>query len=358
MDLKSGQFLQYGDQIVTLDLHAGGEPIRLVIDGLPPIPGETTNDKRLYVGEHLDHIRLLLTREPRGHRDMFAGIITDAVSEDGDFGIVFMDPRRYPYMCGHGTIGAVTAFLEMGWLEVREPETVVTVDAPAGPVRARARLQAPRRTGGPGGVESVAIELESAFVFSEHQVLDVPGWGSLTLDVAFAGGFGLLISNEQVGLALTPENAPALARCGMAAIAAANRQLEVQHPTRLYMDTVDSAEFYDPCQDAEGRGKNAVIYGEGHIDRSACGTGTSIKMALLHQRGQLDVGERYVNQSILGTTFEGCILRETTVGEAAAGSGATFPAIVPEIRGTAHVIGLHRFTATPEDPFPEGFLVG
>ncbi|MGD2177267.1 MAG: proline racemase family protein, partial [Anaerolineae bacterium] len=222
MDLKSGPILQSEEQLVTLDLHAGGEPIRLVIDGLPPIPGDTMNDKRLYVGEHHDHVRLLLTREPRGHRDMFAGIITDPVNEDGDFGVVFMDPRRYPYMCGHGTIGAVTAFVEMGWVEAQEAETQgmdipVTIDAPAGPVRARARLQEPRRPGGPRRVESVAIELESAFVFSEHQALDVHGWGRLTVDVAFAGGFGLLISNEQIGVSLAPENASALARCGMAA---------------------------------------------------------------------------------------------------------------------------------------------
>jgi proline racemase/trans-L-3-hydroxyproline dehydratase len=143
----------------------------------------------------------------------------------------------------------------------------------------------------------------------------------------------------------------------MAAIAAANQQLEVQHPTRPYMDSVDSAEFYDRSRDAEGRGKNAMIYGEGHVDRSACGTGTSIKMALLHRRGQLDVGERYVNESILGTTFEGRILRETAVGDPAGGPGRSFLGIVPEIRGTACITGLHRFTVMPGDPFPEGFLI-
>jgi proline racemase len=360
MDLSA--FLSLEDQLVTLDLHAGGEPVRLLIDGLPPIPGDTINDKRLYTCHHLDHVRLLLTREPRGHRDMFAGIITEPVSQEGDFGIVFMDPRRYPYMCGHGTIGAVTAFIEMGWLKVRGAdapglEIPVTIDAPAGPVRARARLRAPRPSCARQRVESVAIELESAFVFSQHRPLDVPGWGTIVVDVAFAGGFGLLISNDQVGLSLTPENASALARCGMAAIQAANRQLKVYHPTRPYINTVDSAEFYDPGYHAVGRGKNAMIYGEGHVDRSACGTGTAIKMALLHRRGRLDVGAKYVNESILGTTFEGCILRETTVGAPAAGADDTFPGIVPQIRGTAHITGLHRFTVTPEDPFPEGFLI-
>jgi proline racemase len=289
---------------------------------------------------------------------MFAGIVTDPVSADGDFGIVFMDPRRYPYMCGHGTIGAVTAFLEMGWLErVPSETTVVTVDAPAGPVRARPLLHPRPAPGGRGRVESVAIQLESAFVFAQDQVLDVPNRGTIRLDVAFAGGFGLLISNEQIGVPIAPENGLELARFGMAAIEAANQQLEVRHPTRPYMDTVDSAEIYDPRADAHGRGKNAMIYGEGHVDRSACGTGTSIKMALLHRRGQLDVGDTYLNESILGTTFEGRILRETTIGARSDGPTRMFPAIVPEIRGSAHVTGLHRFTVTPSDPFPTGFRI-
>lgn len=353
MDLDTSRFLELDDQIVTLDLHAGGEPIRLLIDGLPPIPGTTMNDKRLYVAEHLDHLRLLLTREPRGHRDMFAGILTDPVSEDGDVGIIFMDPRRYPYMCGHGTIGAVTASLEMGWLEACEPETFVTVDAPAGPVRARARLRVVR----PGScdptwnprVESVAIELESAFVLSPNQILDVPGWGRITVDLAYAGGFGLLISNEEVGLRVTPENAGRLIALGMAAIEAANDQLAVQHPTRPYVDTVDSAEIYDGRFDLHRRGKNAMIYGAGHVDRSACGTGTAIKMALLHHRGQLRLGETYVNEGILGTTFHGRLTAETRVGD--------LRAVVPEVSGSAYITGLHRFVLERRDPFPEGFLL-
>jgi proline racemase len=352
-------FSQLGDVFTTLDLHAGGEPIRLLIDGLPPIPGQTINDKRLVLGERFDHIRLLLTQEPRGHRDMFAAVVTDPVSEGGDFGIVFMDARRYPYMCGHGTIGAVTAFIEMGWLEAEGAEAVVVVDSPSGPVVARARVT--KRDNGRPRVESVAIQLESAFALLLDRPLQVPGLGELLVDVVYAGGFFVMVSNQELcrpeaapprqrePLALVPENAPQLIHLGMAITEAANRQLDVQHPTRAYIDTIDVVEFYDPRGDAEGRGRNAVIYGEGHIDRSACGTGTSAKMALLHRRGDLDVDEQFTNQSPLGSTFEGRIVEETFVG--------AIPAIVPEIRGTAHVTGLHRFVVTPHDPFPQGFLI-
>ncbi len=362
MHLDTRSFEPFENQLTTLDLHAGGEPIRLLIGGLPPIPGQTINDKRLYLGDHLDHVRLLLTREPRGHRDMFAAVITEPVREDGDFGIVFMDARRYPYMCGHGTIGAVTAFIEMGWLEVdrlgaREAPVPVVVDSPSGPIVAQARV-ATREDGRPR-VESVAIQLESAFAFMLDRPLEVPGLGEITVDVVFAGGFFAMVSNRELGraggsaggapLPLTPKNAPELIRLGMAITEAANQQLDVRHPTRSYIDTVDVVEFYDPREDAEGRGHNAVIYGERHIDRSACGTGTSAKMALLHRRGRLSAGETFVNQSPLGSTFQGRIVEETTVGP--------HPAIVPEIRGTAHVTGLHRFVVTPDDPFPRGFLI-
>jgi proline racemase len=197
------------------------------------------------------------------------------------------------------------------------------------------------------------------------QPLEVSGLGRITVDVSFAGGFFVMITADQIGLALTPENAPELVRWGVAAIEAGNQQLKVRHPTRTYINTIDVAEFYDPTGHPEGRGKNFVVLGEGHVDRSPCGTGTSAKMALLHHRGELAVGQTFINQGLLGTTFEGRIVEETTVGDPSAlrlrsgqaGSESVLPAIVPEIRGTAHITGLHRFVVTPGDPFPEGFLI-
>jgi proline racemase len=366
MQLDTQTFSKFENQIVTVDSHTAGEPTRLVIGGLPLIQGRTINDKRLYISENLDHVRLLLTREPRGHRDMLAAIVTEPVSEEADFGLVFMDARRYPYMCGHGTIGAVTTFLEMGWLAYQEPETVVVVDSPSGPICARARV---KRADGRPRVESVAFQMESAFAFLLDQSLEVPELGRLTVDVSFAGGFFVMVAADQIGSkrsgSLTPENAPELARWGMAVIEAGNRQLRVQHPTRTYINTIDVVEFYDPIGHPQARGKNFVVYGEGHVDRSPCGTGTCAKMALLHRRGELAVGRTFVNEGLLGTTFEGRIVEETTVGDPSnprlrsgqAGSGHCLPAIVPEIRGTAYLTGLHRFVVTPGDPFPEGFLI-
>jgi len=347
MHLDTKIFSTFENQILTIDLHVAGEPLRLIIDGIPAITGTTMNEKRLYFGKNFDHIRLLLTKEPRGYRDMFAGIVTKPVSGEAHFGIVFMDARRYPYMCGHGIIGAVTAFIEMGWLGAKETELQMVVDTPSGSVCCSAHVG--EMVDGRLRVESVAFQLESAFAFLLDQSLEIPDYGQFTVDVAYAGGFFIMVPIEQTGLTLTSDNAHKLACLGMAAIDAGNQQLKVQHPLFPYINTIDVVEFYEPFNKSLMRGKNIVILGEGHVDRSPCGTGTSAKLALLHSRGELQLGQTLVNEGILGTTFEGRILHEINVGG--------IPAIVPEIRGSAYITGLHRFVFRPNDPFPEGFLV-
>ncbi len=333
------------DQIITIDSHTAGEPTRLIVGGVPPIPGQTVADKRLYLIREWDHIRLQLTREPRGHRDMIAALVTEPVSEGADFGLIYMDARRYPYLCGHATIGAVTTLIEARAVEAVEPETLVTIDTPSGPATATAHVQG-------GRVESVTIQLAPSFVYGEHQPLDVPGLGRIEVDTVCVGGFFAMVSADQIGLELKPENSKRLIELGMTIIDEANAQLTVRHPTRPEVTTVDVTEFYTAgsADDNHGpKGSSAVIYGASHIDRSPCGTGTSAKMALLHHRGQLALNRTYVNTGILGTTFEGRLVAETMVGD--------LPAVVPQVRGSAHITGVHRFAVTPDDPFPEGFLI-
>lgn len=342
----------FSDSILTVDSHVGGEPARLVVGGLPPIPGNTTNDKRLYLSENLDHVRLLLNREPRGHRDMFSAVIMEPESEGAAFGMVYMDAKRYPYLCGHATIAAVSAFIELGLLEAQEPETEVMVDTPSGPWHTVAHVRRnPEGDGIPFAVDSVYLRPEPTFAYLLEQPLEVPGLGRIEVDVSFAGGFFVMVDAQKVGLELTRDNASRLSRIGMEIITAGNRQLSVRHPKMTYIDTIDVVEFYDPSGHAEGRGKNAVVLGEGHVDRSPCGSGTCAKLALLHKRGELKVGEPFVNEGLMGATFEARILGETTVGEPG------LPAVLPEVGGRAHMTGLHRFIITPDDPYREGFLV-
>ena len=347
VQLNTHIFDTFDNQITTLDLHVAGEPIRLIIDGLSPIPGQTMNEKRLFMQEQHDQVRQLIIQEPRGHREMFAGIFTEPVSDEGRFGMVFMDTRYYPYMCGHGMIGAVTAFIEMDQMAVEAGETHIIADTPAGPVTTCALVKI--LPDGQKRVTSVSVQMESAFVSDLDQSLDVPDYGRVTVHVVFAGGFFVMVPADQIGLSLTPENAPELARLGMSIMEEGNKQLTVRHPERSYIKTIDVVEFFDTRDHSTNRGKNVVILGEGQVDRSPCGTGTSAKLALLHRMGQLSMGETFVNEGLSGITFEGRIVSEISVGG--------IPGIVPEIRGSAHITGLHRFVLTPDDPFPYGFLI-
>ncbi|MCF8063275.1 MAG: proline racemase family protein [Deltaproteobacteria bacterium] len=347
MKLDLSRVTARGAGLLTVDLHAAGEPLRLVVGGLPPMPGRTMQDKRTHLSEHLDRVRLLLTREPRGHRDMFAAAVTEPVSDGAAFGLVFMDARRYPYMCGHGVMAAVTAFVELGWARADGDPPVVGVDTPAGMVKAFPRIR--KDETGVARVESVAVEMGPAFVLEQERELAVPGYGSIPVDVVFAGGFFVLASIERLGAAVSPDRSSELARLGMSLIEAGNRRLRVRHPERDDIRTVDVAAIYDPAGHGEHRGRGCVVLGEGHVDRSPCGTGTSAKMALLHRRGELPVGRVFENAGLTNIPFQGRIVRETEVGG--------IPAVVPEIRGSAWITGFHRFVTSPDDPFPEGFLV-
>jgi proline racemase len=332
---------EYPDRLRTIDSHTAGEPTRLIIGGIPVLPGETVADKRRHLMQEWDHVRLQLTREPRGHRDMLAALVTEPTTPGAAFGLIYMDARRYPYLCGHATIGAVTSLIEAGTVEAVEPDTTVVVDTPSGPMETRARVCE-------GKVEWVAMQAVPSFVHGEDLPLDVPGLGEISVDTVCVGGFFAMVSAEQIGVALTVDNADALIELGMTIIRAANEQLTVRHPSRPEVTTVDVTEFYAPGEDPS-TGVSAVVYGESHIDRSPCGTGTSAKMTLLHRRGQLGLNQLYVNAGILGTAFEGRLVAETRVGD--------LPAVVPEVRGSAQVTGVHEFVLDPRDPFPHGFLL-
>ena len=333
---------RYPNRIITIDSHIAGEPARLIVGGMDPLPGETMQNKREYFMEHYDHIRLLLTREPRGHRDMFAACVTEPVTPGARFGLIYMDARRYPYLCGHATMGAVMTMIEAGAIEPDSEESQVIVDTPSGPMQATAYMHN-------GRVESVAIRMVPSFVYGDNETLSIREFGQLEVATVCVGGFFVMVSTDQIGLDFSLPNRRLLRELGMQLIQEANLQLTVRHPTRPEVKTVDVTEFYDPSSDAQGKGKSMVILGEGHMDRSPCGTGTAAKMTLLHHRGQFGVGDTYMNTSPLGTTFQGRLVEETRLGDTMA--------VVAEVRGSAYITGVHDFIIDPKDPFQEGFLL-
>ena len=334
---------RFPSRLATIDSHTAGEPTRLIINGVGPVPGKTMEEKYRYFINNLDHVRLQLTREPRGHRGMMAALVTEPTTDGADFGLIYMDARRYPYLCGHATIGAVTTLIETGMLQLSNAmETTVIVDTPSGPMKTTAFIE-------DGKVESVAIQMVPSFVYRTNETLHVPDLGKIFVDTVCVGGFFAMISSDQIGLELIPKNGPKLIELGMTIIDMANQQLEVRHPLRPEVTTVDVAEFYDPSEHDQGLGKNVVIYGEAHMDRSPCGTGTAAKLTLLHQNGQMGLNQPFRNLSPLGSTFNAQIVGETMIGD--------LDSVVVEIRGSAHITGIHEFILDPQDPFPKGFLI-
>jgi proline racemase len=329
------------ERIVTIDSHTQGEPTRLIVGGVDGLFGETMQEKKDAFARKYDHVRLLLTREPRGHRDMFAAAVTDPVSERAHFGLIFMDAHRYPYLCGHATIGAVTTLIETGALLISDGETVITVDTPSGSVEALASVAN-------GRVMSVALDMVPSFVMGTGYKLIVPSHGTITVDLVCVGGFFAMVDAKEINVPLLADQSTFLATLGMAIIEAANQQLTVHHPQRPEVKTVDVVEFYEE-DTRSGSGRSIVIYGESHVDRSPCGTGTSAKMTLLHHRGKLKPDTEYKNYSPLGTCFHGSVKETDHVG--------SYPAVIARIEGNAHITGYHHFAIDSRDPFPQGFLL-
>ena len=338
--LKHGFDSRYSEQYITVDSHTQGEPTRLLISSELDLSGNTIKEKRDHFIERYDYLRLLLTREPRGHRDMFAAVVTEPVSPEAHFGIIYMDARRYPYLCGHGTIGAVTALIETGVIQAEEGDSILSIDTPSGLLQAHTRVIN-------GRVESVGLDMVPSFVLESGCTVDIPGFGRVPVDLVCVGGVFAMISASAIDIELIPANSKRLISLGMAIIEAANQQLSAYHPERPEVDTIDVAEFYEETGTDEGR--SVVVYGEAHMDRSPCGTGTTAKITLLHHQNSLQPGQLYRNSSPLGTVFEGEIVHQLPVGP--------FNGIIARIRGNAVITGYHHFVVDPNDPFPKGFLL-
>jgi len=330
--------------ISTIDSHTAGEGTRLVMSGLPPIPGQTMAEKLAYAEEHLSWVPGLLLLEPRGHKDLFGAILVPPCSPTADIGALFMDTKHYEPMCGHAVIGIVTTLLEIGMFEMVEPETLITLDTPSGPVRAHAQIM-------DGYVLAVSFENIPSFIYRSEVTLKVPEVGDLVVDVVFGGLFFVLVNARHLDIELIPDNAARLADLGMRILAAANEQVPVRHPELPHIDKIIDLRFYVELVSEGVDSRNVVILGDHMVDRSPCGTGTCAEVALRYARGQLGIGEPFVTESIIGTRFTGQVIAETQVGR----GSEVFPAVIPKVTGSAYITGLHQFVLDGEDPFPEGF---
>jgi len=328
----------------AIDSHTGGEPARIIIKGLPEIPGNSMAEKKQYLHDNLDVLRTSLMYEPRGHNDMFGAYFLPPTIPEAEIGIVFIDGGGYLNMCGHNTIAAVTVAIETGMIKDEGNATQeVVLETPAGLVTATAYFDEDR------DVYEVSFANVESFLYKENVKINVDGVGEITLDVSFGGSFFAILDAKELGLKVVPENASKLSALAMKIMHAANEQIEVQHPTLSHIKSIDLVEIFDEATHPEANYKNVVVFGEGQLDRSPCGTGTSAKMATLHSKGELKLGEPFVYESILGTLFKGEIIEETEV--------AGIKAIIPVIAGSSYITGYNNIIVDPKDPVKDGFML-
>jgi proline racemase len=327
--------------ITVVGCHAGGEVGNVIVGGVLPPPGATVFEQMQSLRAD-DSLRRLLLREPRGSVAVHANLVVPATQPGCDAGFIIMEPTEYPAMSGSNTICVATVLLETGMVELREPETVLRLEAPAGIVEVRAACRA-------GRVESVELTNVPAFVEHLGAALEVEGLGTIAVDVAFGGMWYAIADASTLGFELVPAEARELSRVGELIRVAARERLPCVHPENPAIAGVSIVQIAEPWRGLGEVTRNAVVVAPGRLDRSATGTGLSARMAVLHAQGLMRVGDSMTHASPIGSTFEGRIVSETTVGDR--------PAIVPAIRGSAWITGITQVFVDPDDPFPEGYLL-
>jgi trans-L-3-hydroxyproline dehydratase len=333
-------------RITTLDMHAAGEPLRIVTGGMAAPRGDTILERRRYMREHLDHVRHALMWEPRGHYDMYGAITTPPVSNGADLGVLFMHNEGYSTMCGHGIIALVTALIETEALPARGHETPVTLDTPAGVVRATAHLD------DAGRVERVSFLNVPSFVYANDVVLRLPDFGDIPVDIIFGGAFYALLPAERLGLELTATNVTELVTAAESLKRAVNDKMPIAHPLEPDLGFLYGTILTGLPEDPAHHSRNICVFANAEVDRSPTGTGVSGRVAHLHARGELALGDEIMVESILGarSVFGGRAVETTRVGP--------HEAVVPEVSGTAFITGRSEFLVDPRDSLGGGFLLG
>jgi proline racemase len=349
-------------RIRTIDAHAAGEPLRLVVEGMPAPEGRTMLEKRAWAMKRLDHLRKALILEPRGHTDMYGALLTEPTSPDSQAGVLFMHNEGWSTMCGHGIIAVTTMAIERGliWLAPPEPNGVggsepgnpdgvkptsvqIRYDTPAGPVQARAHLS---HYGDSVRVESVAFRNVASFVFEPSLTVAIGG-RKIPVDVAFGGAFYAIVDAEAAGVPIDAAHLPELRKLGMTIAREVEKLRSVVHPTDPGLQGIYGTIFTAPAQLPDAHLRNVTIFADAEVDRSPCGTGTAAVMAVLNDMGLLLDDVPFIHESIVSTTFRGRVVDRVAVGEK--------PAIVPEIEGSAWITGEHTFLIDGDDPLKAGF---
>jgi proline racemase len=331
--------MRLGKVIHCVDAHAEGEPSRVVVGGVLDVPGETMLDKLRHLERERDALRRLLLFEPRGSAPLSADLVLPSANPEAEAGFVIMESCSYEGMSGTNTINTATVLLETGMLAMVEPVTTITLEAPAGLVRVSADCAG-------GSCERITFENVPSFATHLDAPVRVEGLGELRVDVAYGGAFCAFVDADALGYAIVPDEARELAELGERIRPAVIDQLEITHPLEPALGVLSFVVFTAPPPSG-AHARNATVVAPGRLDRSATGTATSARLAVLAARGEIEDGAELVNESVISTRFVGRIVGRTRVGAS--------EAIVPAVSGRAWITGFHQLVVDPADPFPEGF---
>jgi proline racemase len=331
--------MRLGRVIHCVDAHAEGEPSRIVVGGVRDVPGTTMLDKLRHLEREGDALRRLLLFEPRGAAPLSADLVLPSADPEADLGFIIMESSSYEGMSGTNTINTATVLLETGMLPMAEPVTTLTLEAPAGLVRISADCAA-------GRCERVTFENVPSFATHLDAPVELEGLGELRVDVAYGGAFCAFVDAEALGYEIVPDEARELAELGERIRPAVVEQVDIAHPVTPALGVLSFVVFTARPR-AAGHARNATIVAPGRLDRSATGTATSARLALMAARDEIDDGAEFVNESVISTHFVGRIVGRTRVGDR--------DAVVPAITGRSWITGFHQLVLDPTDPFPEGF---
>ncbi|MBP1986841.1 proline racemase family protein [Halolamina salifodinae] len=328
-------------RITTVESHTGGEPLRVVIDGFPEIPGDTILEKRRYVRDNHDQLRSALMLEPRGHANMYGALLTEPVTPDGDIGVLFTHNEGYSTMCGHGVIALGVVLPEIDAVDVRAATPTIEMDTPAGRVTAH-----PQRS--EGEIERVAFENVPSYVERLDEETVIPEYGPVTYDVAFGGAYYAYCDASEFDIELGDTTEREFVDIGRTVKAAIAEDISLTHPADDDLGFLYGVILTEEPKN-EANIRNVCIFADGEIDRSPTGTGVSGHLAIQHAKGALEPGEEFVVESLINSTFIGRIAERTTFHG--------YDAVVPVIEGKAYITGTSEFTIDPADPFKEGFVL-
>jgi trans-L-3-hydroxyproline dehydratase len=340
--LKCWEPPQHWLNIKSIDAHTAGEPLRIILDGLPDIPGDTILEKRKYMKDNLDDLRTALMFEPRGHADMYGCVITTPVTNDADFGVIFTHNEGYSTMCGHGIIAVTKAVLQTEMILKQEPVTTIKIDTPAGLVTSYARIKN-------NEVETIYFHNVPSFVLALDRVIEVTGLGKIRYDIAFGGAFYAFVDADELEISMTENNFRSLIEKGIQIKRTVMEDFPVNHPYESDLNFLYGTIFTGAAHNENVDSRNVCIFAEGEVDRSPTGTGVSARMALHYEKGEIRINEPMIIESIIGTKFTGKVVSVTKFGK--------YNSVIPEVKGNAYITGKHEFVIDPDDPLKDGFIL-